>query len=429
MTRPSLALVLRLIGWCGAAGVAGSLAGCARGADQERASPATSAPSAAPATSSAAPAGALSAAPATSSAAPTGARAAAPATCPAGMRSIPGGAFRVGSAAGVGASEESPRFETEVASFCLDETEVTVAAYAACVAAKRCTPARDTRRFCNARYPERGEHPVNCVDFSDAAGYCGWRGARLPTEVEWEYAARGGAEYRNFSWGNEAPDGRTCWKHPGGSCKVRSYAPGAFGLYDMTGNVWEWTGDWFGTYPWPPVHGLTRVYRGGSWSRRFDKWMSTKLRNRFRPREWGSHLGMRCALTLPSTECPFGRTGDGSRCELGVVRADCPAGEAWNGVRCASKDAPRCPKAQHEAPGHGCVLDVDVAGALPGVDLSGVSSARAPGFDADCQKYYPGRPHAYSYAGGTHAARNLVSGRAGCKNRDVGVGWNSTCCP
>ncbi len=345
------------------------------------------------------------------------------------MQTIPGGKFWVGTQAGVGANEESPRFQTTVAPFCLDTEEVGVDDYKQCVDAGKCAPARDTRRFCNMRYPDRGDHPINCVDWHQAHDYCAYKHARLPTEVEWEYAARGGDEYRTYSWGNESPDGRTCWKHPGGSCKRKSYAAGAFGLYDMTGDVWEWTSTWYGAYPWPPVHALTKVYRGGSWSRRFDKWMNTKLRNRYRPDEWGSHLGMRCALTLPATKCPFGRTKDGTRCELAVTAMDCAPLEKWNGVRCAREGASECVQGQHKEPGHGCVLDEDVSGKLPPTDLAGVTSARSPGFDPDCQKYYPGRPHAYRYSGGSHAARNIVSSGVGCKNRDVGVGWNSTCCP
>lgn len=389
-----------------------------RGGASAQAAPGTAAASGlAPASASSAPAASASSAPAEVT------------SCPSGMKPISGATFWVGSRRGTGSHEESPRFQTKVADFCLDTTEVTVDAYEACVKAGGCKQAHDKRHFCNLHWKGRGQHPINCVDWHMADSYCAWKRRRLPTEVEWEYAARGGDEYRKYSWGNESPDGHTCWKHPFGSCEIKSYPAGAFGLYDMTGNVWEWTSTWFGAYPWPPVQSPTKVYRGGSWSRRFDKWMSTKLRNRYAENQWGSHLGIRCALTLPGTTCPFGRTDDGSQCRFSVTDMSCEPGEHWNGVRCARKGASKCQQAWVEKPGHGCVPAEPVKDEAHAVDTNGVTRSRSPEFDADCHQYYPGRPNAWRYAGGTHAARNIVSGRSGCKNRDVGVGWNSCCCP
>ena len=344
------------------------------------------------------------------------------------MQAIPGARFWVGSSYSGGLNEESPRFETEIASFCLDRTEVTVAAYSQCVRRDACRPAHNDRRFCNLRWEGRERHPINCVDWHQALAYCKAQGARLPTEFEWEYAARGGTEYRKYSWGDAPPDGHTCWKHPGGSCEVGSYEPGAFGLQDMTGNVWEWTASWFGEYPWPPLQGRHRVYRGGSWSRRFEKWMRPQLRNRYAPDKWGSHLGFRCALTLPGTSCPFGTDPEGG-CRHGVTKVDCRSGLQWNGLRCAKRGAAPCLPGRHVEAGHGCVRDVEVKGRAAPEDLSQVTRTRTPSFDGDCELHYPGRPHAYRYSGGTHNARNVVSGNVGCSNRDVGVGWNSCCCP
>jgi hypothetical protein len=103
----------------------------------------------------------------------------------------------------------------------------------------------------------------------------------------------------------------------------------------------------------------------------------------------------------------------------------------WNGVRCAKPDAPRCPEGRVERPGRGCLLiepeepvTVDLQ-----AEAKRVQRTPAPEFARDCQTNYTPRVHPFRYFGGTHAARNLVSGKAGCKNRDVGVGWNSTCCP
>ncbi|MEZ4233724.1 MAG: SUMF1/EgtB/PvdO family nonheme iron enzyme [Polyangiaceae bacterium] len=351
-----------------------------------------------------------------------------PNACPDGMIRVPGGEFWVGSHKGSGSEEEWPRFKTRVQPFCLDKTEVTVDAYEACVKADKCTQASNKHRFCNLRWEGRGKHPINCVDWNQATAYCKAQDARLPTEVEWEFAARGGEEYRAYSWGSEDPDGRTCWKHPGGSCEVGQYAAGAFGLLDMTGNVWEWTSTSFGPYPWPATNNLSKVYRGGSWSRRFNKWMRTPLRNRFPPKSQGSHLGMRCAATPSDVSCPAGKADDGS-CLREVLEIDCPPTEKWNGLRCAKQGAPPCPEGRKEKKGFGCVLEHEADGPPPEVESGPVSRSRTAGFDSDCDAHYPGRPHAYRYTGGTHAKRNAVSGGAGCKNRDVGVGWNSCCCP
>jgi len=346
--------------------------------------------------------------------------------CPSEMVAIPGGTFWVGSK---GSAEEKPRFKTQVAPFCMHRTEVSVAAYAECVSAGACEPAKTKRRFCNSRRRSRSDHPINCVTWRQANAFCRWRNARLPSEVEWEYAARGGQQQRHYSWGEEKPDGRTCWKHVGGSCKIGEYAPGAFGLLDMTGNVWEWTDTWFGAYPWPPVAGHAKVYRGGSWSRRFEKWMSTTLRNRYPVWQWGSHLGFRCVRTLAQTECPYGRAPEGDRCLHGVEALDCPRGQQFNGARCARAGAAKCRTGWTFRAGHGCVLQGPETEPDRTLDLSGVTRRRSAEFDSDCQRHYPSRPHAYRYTGGSHDARNVVSRRSGCSNRDVGVGWNSCCCP
>lgn len=352
--------------------------------------------------------------------------------CPSGMAWLPGGDFWVGSEPSERRSaDESPRFLTKLAPYCLDVTEVTVAAYASCVAAGACAPAGTAapeRRLCNAGKPARAEHPINCVRFDDAARFCENRQARLPTEIEWEYAARGGAAALQYPWGEGSPDGKACWKHVG-TCKVATFPPGAFGLFDIVGNVWEWTETWYGPYPFPPASAYARVYRGGSFSRRFEKWMQPRLRNRASPRDMGSHLGFRCATTPPSTSCPFGSDATG-RCLHGVVGRECPSGEAWNGVRCAAPGEPRCTGGRVERAGFGCIVEqgaFEPAASAP-PDLSEVTRLRTPEHDADCAANQPSRPRAYRYERGTHRARNAASQSAGCKNRDVGVGWNSTCC-
>lgn len=348
------------------------------------------------------------------------------------MAHIPGGKFWVGSKPGRYAKDESPRYQTELASFCLDITEVTVHAYTACVDAGQCTAATSGRYYCNYGKASRADHPINCVDWHQADTFCKAHDARLPTEAEWEYAARGGSRYLKYPWGEEPLDGHVCWKNPGGTCKVKAFAPDGFGLYDLSGNVWEWTDTWYGAYPWPPERAYAKVYRGGSWSRRFEKWMHTRLRNRYAPDKQGAHLGFRCATLARGAACPFG-SDEAGVCRHGVLDMRCDGPAHFNGLRCARDGEPRCLPGYVERAGHGCVLEEPAsvpraANAAP-LDTSSVSAVRSPEFDADCREYYPTRPNAYRYAGGTHAARNAVSRGAGCKNRDVGVGFNSTCCP
>jgi formylglycine-generating enzyme len=135
---------------------------------------------------------------------------------------------------------------------------------------------------------ERGRHPVVHVSWADATAYCRWRGVRLPTEAEWEYAARGGMEQARFPWGDElVPDGRhrcNIWQgrfpvrntaEDGfvGTCPVDEFPPNGFGLHNVAGNVWEWCSDWWRvdhspqrtTDPAGPAGGSARVVRGGSY--------------------------------------------------------------------------------------------------------------------------------------------------------------------
>jgi formylglycine-generating enzyme required for sulfatase activity len=374
-----------------------------------------------------APASAVSAAPGASAAKSP---ASVPAGCPDGMVRIPGGKFWVGSGpADHGIPDESPRYQTELAPFCIDATEVTVEAYTRCKESGGCTEPERGRILCNYGRDARADHPVNCVTWTQANAFCRARNARLPTEAEFEYVARGGEQYLKYPWGDASPDDRACWKQPM-SCAVKRYPAGAFGLYDVSGNVWEWVDDWYGPYPFPPPDSPWKVYRGGGFSRRFDKWMRTRLRNRSRDRDSGAHLGFRCAANAPGARCPFG-SGQEGRCLHGVLAMDCPAGKAFNGVRCALPGEPRCASDRTETPGHGCVAPLDETPAGEDLDAlaKSVTRSRSPEFDADCRKNSRDRPQSFRYAGGSHGARNLVSRRSGCKNRDVGVGWNSTCCP
>ncbi len=307
-----------------------------------------------------------------------------------------------------GAPEEMPRHRVAVRSFCMYTFEITIADWAACVAAGACSPAHPDHEGCNVAKKGKGDHPVNCLDWGQADAYCKGLGGRLPTEREWEYAARGGAEQRAYPWGSEPPDGRACYAHPG-TCKVGSYAPHAFGIHDLGGNLWEWTSSFYGAYPDELTEGALKVYRGGSFSRRFPKWMRNGLRNRLSPSGFGPHLGARCARDLGSSPCPPGSHEEGGAC---VVDGE---------------PAPAKPRAA--LPSHAAV-----PGAPPPASTRSASPeeprpvtiSRDPTFDADCQRYKPGRPLSYMVRGGGFAERQAKKGA--CVNRDVGVGWNSVCC-
>jgi formylglycine-generating enzyme required for sulfatase activity len=165
------------------------------------------------------------------------------------MLAIPAGRFRMGE--GAPDYREVTPHEERVGAFCIDRTEVTAGAYARCTS-EACQGVVQLGWCANAE--EHAQHPRNCVTWEQAAAYCEWRGARLPTNAEWEYAARG-TDGRLFPWGNEPPDStRTRWNREFTeeerwslmrSSPVGSYPAGAspFGVLDMAGNVSEWVGD------------------------------------------------------------------------------------------------------------------------------------------------------------------------------------------
>ena len=141
--------------------------------------------------------------------------------------------------------------------FCMDRTEVTVAAYRACPICS----APDSDEYCNWSVLGRDNHPVNCVDAFQADDYCAWRGGRLPTDQQWQFAAQG-PDGRTYPWGDSAASNQLCWNRwssQAGTCEVGSFEAGRspFGLEDMSGNVWEWTST--------VSTASDRASRGGSW--------------------------------------------------------------------------------------------------------------------------------------------------------------------
>ena len=214
-----------------------------------------------------------------------------PGSTPSGMVKVPGGTFLMG-------DDERP---VHVDPFSIDPTEVTVDAYAECVRAGRCTEPSDrsVSSYCNWGYGDRGQHPINCVDWNQARAYCAYRGKRLPTEAEWEKAARG-TDGRKYPWGNETVscrlavwgDGQStdgCGRHS--TWAVGSFEAGAspYGALDMAGNVWEWTSDWYSD------ERVYRVYRGGGWGNANPASLRASLRYWGSPSRRYGGLGFRCA--------------------------------------------------------------------------------------------------------------------------------------
>jgi formylglycine-generating enzyme required for sulfatase activity len=165
--------------------------------------------------------------------------------------------------------DEMPAHTVDVAGFWIGRTEVTNAQYLRCIAAKACEPPPN-ERYANSAW---ANHPVANVTWFQAKTYAEWVGGRLPTEAEWEKACRG-TDKRLYPWGNEAPTyERANFYHSNVSpTAVGSYPAGANGLYDMAGNLWEWTSSKYQGYPYDPTDGRedlegrdVRTLRGGSW--------------------------------------------------------------------------------------------------------------------------------------------------------------------
>ncbi len=249
------------------------------------------------------------------------------------MVHVPAGTFTMGSATGVGDDDERPAHRVTLGGYCLDTTEVTVAAYGKCVAAGTCSATTEPAKtgfdqLCNGTRSDRQSHPVNCVDWNQSKAYCTWANKRLPTEAEWEYAARG-SDGRTYPWGNDAPSSRLL-NACGSECVAMvkrilekdrppmypaddgweatapagSFPAGAspFGALDMAGNVWEWTADWHGAYaagaavnPTGPANGAARVNRGGGWNSYGAGYVRGAFRNGFDPSFRVTLVGFRCA--------------------------------------------------------------------------------------------------------------------------------------
>jgi formylglycine-generating enzyme required for sulfatase activity len=212
---------------------------------------------------------------------------------------VPGGPFTQGSTGGD--EDERPVRKVVVKAFAIDRTEVTRGDYALCVAAARCkSPASPAALPVEPNLPNLPNLPATGVDWNDAQAYCRFAGGRLPTEAEWEKAARG-TDGREYPWGNDADCARANWgnfqgegpcagKNPGHPVPVGQYPSGAspYGVLDLGGNVWEWVADQYDGEPG------RRVVRGGSCCSYFVGPRAAN-RNAWAAGHRDADLGFRCA--------------------------------------------------------------------------------------------------------------------------------------
>ena len=234
---------------------------------------------------------------------------------------IPAGSFQMGCDVYNPREEcrfnERPLHTVRLSAYYIDKYEVTNARYQACVEAGGCTMPADVSSY--TRNPYYGtstyaDYPVLDVTWQQASTFCAWEGKRLPTEAEWEKAARGSSDTRKYPWGSSAPD---CTKlNYGGSAtdpswcvgdttRVGAYPGGAspYGVMDMAGNVWEWVNDWYDDNyyfvsplgnPQGPTTGDERVARGGSWYYGGDYLPRAASRSAIDPTTSYGSGGLRC---------------------------------------------------------------------------------------------------------------------------------------
>jgi len=224
------------------------------------------------------------------------------------MRLVPAGEFTMGSEKYY---DQRPVHQVYLDAFYMDIYEVTNAAYKACVDASVCEPPQETSSYTRSSYygnSKFDDYPVIYVNWNQANAYCVWRDASLPTEAQWEKAARGD-DGRTYPWG----EGIDCDKANylpciGDTTEVGRSESGKspYGMYDMAGNVWEWVNDWYdsdyygsspSSNPLGPASGEDRVLRGGSWGI-YDIYVRSAVRGDVAPGFY-YYVGFRCARSLP----------------------------------------------------------------------------------------------------------------------------------
>jgi formylglycine-generating enzyme required for sulfatase activity len=220
---------------------------------------------------------------------------------------VPAGSFLMGSE--TGAADEKPVHRVAGSAFVMDRYEVTNARYQACVSAGTCAPPSLASSNARGHYfddPRFADYPVIHVSWKQAVQFCAFAGGRLPSEAEWERAAAGSDAPRTYPWGDSPPD---CAKANFAGCvgdtdrvgrRVAGQSP--YGAFDMAGNVWEWTADWYeasyyahspGRDPVGPASGTLKVMRGGCWVSGENS-LRTTCRKAELPDLWAPNVGFRC---------------------------------------------------------------------------------------------------------------------------------------
>ena len=234
-----------------------------------------------------------------------------PPEAPSGMVFVPAGEFTMGRTFETDGDrrgmrplilrDDRPAHTVRLDAYFMDLSEVTQARYQEFVKA---TGRRAPYHWPDGVMPDGKQNfPVYNVDWDDANAYCSWQGKRLPTEAEWERAARGDQEEKRYPWGNDKPDRQLAlFNTPLGPGPVGSHRPNPFGLHDMAGSVSEWCSDWFDrTYyerspmenPTGPNEGMYKIIRGGSWADGPQR-ITVFFRNWVRTNQRTPNLGFRC---------------------------------------------------------------------------------------------------------------------------------------
>ena len=220
---------------------------------------------------------------------------------------VPGATFTMGSSDGEGEGDERPPHSVTLRHYYIAKYDVTNAQFRRFASATGHRTAGNWQTYAS-RWGEQA--PVVEVSWNDAVAYCRWAGLRLPTEAEWEYAARG-PNSLTYPWGNDW-DASRCQNSvgsnsPGKAAPVGSFPSGAspFGALDMAGNVWQWTSSTYKPYPYRSTDGREAsggtgpfVLRGGAWSFSYPPYFRGACRNGHDPDDRNSDFGWRCARTL-----------------------------------------------------------------------------------------------------------------------------------